>query len=155
MFKMNAPITACSNAVLEGRLIRRVIPVSNSNLEEHEMTKLISLSALAVSALVASTGLASAFSLGFAVDKQTYPTGESHSPQIIVECRVRDADFWIMNFGNDVLDSGRQIAWRSPTTGDEGVVLLPKMLGPGEEVKLADVLTDDAHAGAPCTAALV
>ena len=48
--------------------------------------------------------------------------------------------------GGKTVDFGRQIAWSSPTTDDSDVVLLPETLAPGEEVKLADVLSDDPAA---------
>ena len=78
----------------------------------------------------------------------------SAQPRHIV-CRVKDDNFYITNFGDRNLDSGRQVSWRSPTTGDEGVVLLPKMLAPGEEVELYGVLSDFVAAGSFCTAELV
>jgi hypothetical protein len=57
-----------------------------------------------------------------------------------------------MNFGSTQIDSGRQVAWSSSSTGDSGTVLVPGPLNPGQEFKLSDVLSDNAMRGAPCTA---
>jgi hypothetical protein len=125
------------------------------------------LATIALSVLVASTGLATSTGLALAdgvtlIDRPVYdwPTFRTDRPDQshgfpTVECRVHNADVWIQNFGTDILDTGRQVAWRSPTTGDQGLILVPKILAPGEEVKIADALTADALAGAPCQAALV
>jgi hypothetical protein len=122
------------------------------------MTNLTKIVTFALTTVVVTTSMiaaASAFTLPTFPPTRIPHSFDKHHSDMTVECRVHDADFWIQNFGGDNLDSGRQIAWRSPTTGDEGVILLPKMLAPGEEVKLADVLSDDALAGAPCAVALV
>ena len=71
-----------------------------------------------------------------------------------VECRVKGDNFFIINWGNDNLDAGRQIAWSSPTTGDGGVIPLPKTLGPGDQVKLAEVLSAPVLPGARCDVGL-
>jgi hypothetical protein len=66
---------------------------------------------------------------------------------------MKGFDFWIINFGSANVDSGRQVAWSSPTTDDGAVITLPKTLAPGEQLKLADVLSDVPYRGAPCVAA--
>ncbi|MEO9227595.1 MAG: hypothetical protein ABI216_01400 [Devosia sp.] len=114
------------------------------------MTNLTKLALVAVVALTASTSIASAMQI-----KVPQPNKPHTHSNMTIECRVRDDNFWIINFGDKNLDSGLQIAWRSPATDDSGVVLLPKMLAPGDEVKLAGVLTDFANGGDPCSAALV
>jgi hypothetical protein len=116
------------------------------------MNKLVTLAGLAFAGIIVSTSFASAMVI------PTWPPmpqpNTTHST-LDLECRVKNNDFYIINFGNAVVDSGRQIEWRSPTTNDDGRILLPRMLNPGDEVKLADVLTDVALSGAPCTAAFV
>lgn len=116
------------------------------------MNKLVTLTGLAFAGLIASTAFANAMVWPYP-PPTTNPT-INHST-LDLECRVKNNDFYIINFGNAVVDSGRQIEWRSPTTNDDGRILLPRMLNPGDEVKLADVLTDVALSGAPCTAAFV
>src|SRR4051812_823601 len=106
------------------------------------MTNLIKLTTIALTAIVATTSIASAMILP--VPRVPRPHLHQNHTLLGVECRVKDNDFWIINWGNTNLDSGRVITWRSPTTGDQGEVLLPKMLAPGEEVKLFDVLSDEA-----------
>lgn len=116
-------------------------------------TNLTKLASLAIMALAATTSITSALEgIHLVPGPNNFPDKVQHST--ILECRVKDDNFWIMNFGNGNLDSGLQISWRSPTTNDEGVILLPKMLAPGDEVKLAGILSGDANAGAPCTATL-
>ncbi len=118
------------------------------------MTSPIKLVSIAFIALVAAGGVATdAFAMR-AFPPPRYAPSTPHSPDDIV-CRVKDDNFFIANFGGRNLDSGRQVAWRSPTTGDEGTILIPKMLAPGEEVELFGVLSDYAAAGAPCSADLV
>ena len=113
------------------------------------MTNRTRLVSVALVALVAAGGVATdAFAMR--VLPPRYAPSVSHSPDDVV-CRVKDDNFFITNFGNRNLDSGRQVSWRSPTTGVEGTILMPKMLAPGEEVELYGVLSDDAAAGAPCT----
>jgi len=116
------------------------------------MTKLTKLSLLALAALTISTAIASAAAPLAAAPRPARPHLHHNT---IIECRVKDDNFWIINFGDKILDSGVQIEWTSPSTHDDGTVLLPKMLAPGDEVKLAEVLSDDAFAGAPCSAAIV
>ena len=118
------------------------------------MTNLTKLALLAVVALTTSISMASAAPLPIFPGLPHLNGPHKHS-NMIIECRVKGDNFWIINFGDKVLESGLQIEWRSPSTDDDGVILLPKMLAPGEEVKLADVLTDEARPGAPCSAALV
>lgn len=122
------------------------------------MTNLTKLAAIALVALSASTTFASAAFIppNFPLIPVPQPNHPSvHHGITSLDCKVRDGDFYIMNFGTTTIDSGRQVAWSSPTTDDDGVVLLPKMLAPGEQVKLADVLSDMALPGSPCTAAFV
>jgi len=82
--------------------------------------------------------------------QQSAPTPNHGTPNL--ECRAKGTDFFIMNFGSTPIDSGRQVAWSSASTGDSGTVLVPGPLEPGQEFKLSDVLSDDAVRGAPCTA---
>jgi hypothetical protein len=125
-----------------------------------EMTNLTKLAAIALLALGASTTFASAaFVNGPAILVVPGPAPQGqptvHRAPADIECKARGADFYIINFGSDNLESGRQIAWNSPSTDDSGVILLPKMLAPGDSVKLADVLSDLALPGARCSAGLV
>jgi hypothetical protein len=66
---------------------------------------------------------------------------------------MKGFDFWIINFGSENVDSGRQVEWSSPSTEDGNIITLPKMLAPGEELRLVDVLSDVPVHGAPCQAA--
>jgi hypothetical protein len=86
--------------------------------EEPEMTTFTKLTALALTTLVASTSIASAVSFSLS-------PGKSHH-NYSVECRVHGDSFYVINWGSNTLDSGRQISWTSPSTGDHGLVLLPK-----------------------------
>ena len=113
------------------------------------MTNLHKVAVIGLIALAASTSFAAAARLPILVTPK-----DPHSAPTL-DCRVKGTDFWIMNFGSKPIDSGRQVAWRSPTTGDDSVVSLPGTLQPGEELELADVLTDDAVAGSPCAAGFV
>ena len=83
------------------------------------------------------------------------PQPDIHHSTTALECKVRNTDFYIINFGSANIESGRQVEWSSPATQDGGVVLLPKMLAPGDSVKLADVLSDFALPGSPCAAGFV
>jgi hypothetical protein len=126
------------------------------------MTNLTKLAAFAVLALGATTTLASAIPLPgpapfpFPVpggpNTPNAPTLERHGAPDL-ECRMKGLDFWIINFGGANVDSGRQVAWSSPTTEDGAIITLPKTLAPGEQLKLADVLSDVPYRGAPCIAA--
>ncbi len=127
------------------------------------MTNLAKLAAFAVIALGATTSLASAipfpgpapFPFPVPGGPNTTPNGptiERHGAPDL-ECRMKGTDFWIINFGGANVDSGRQVAWASPTTDDGAVITLPKTLAPGEQLKLADVLSDVPYRGAPCVAA--
>ena len=114
------------------------------------MTNTTRLASLALIALItAGSASTDAFAMR-TLHPPRYAPSVPHSPDDI-DCRVKDDNFYITNFGDRNLDSGRQVSWRSPTTGDEGVILLPRMLAPGQEVELYGVLTDYAAAGAPCT----
>jgi hypothetical protein len=123
------------------------------------MTKLNRLAALAILALAAAPSLAAAAGLppmlpapkGPALNM---PDAPSHGSPYL-DCRVHGLDFFIINMGTKTIDSGSQVAWNSPTTDDSNVVLLPKMLAPGEEVELADVLSDIPQRGAPCAVGFV
>ena len=115
------------------------------------MTNLSKIALVALATLVAGTTIASA-----AVAPPTNRLNHTQDhPNYGIECRVHGDSFYIINWGNSVLDSGRQVSWSSPTTQDSGIVLLPKMLAPGEEVQLADVLSDVVVPGSTCSAALV
>ena len=120
------------------------------------MTNLHKVAVIGLIALTASTSIASAMSVDV-IDKliSTLPGKQATHGTTTVDCRVKGSDFWIMNFGSKPIDSGRQIAWSSPTTGDDGVLAMPGTLRPGEEVRLADILSDDAEAGSPCTAGVI
>jgi len=113
------------------------------------MTNLSKIALTAFALVVAGTTIASA-----AIIPQRIARPTNH-PDYNVECRVHGDSFYIINWGNSVLDSGRQVSWGSPTTNDSGLVLLPKMLAPGEEVQLADVLSDTVLPHSPCNVALV
>ena len=123
------------------------------------MTKLTNLATLAFLALAASTSLASANVIPSTHPIPTTPgtpsTPENNHGTPFLDCRVHGFDFWIINMGGKTIDSGSQVAWNSPTTDDSSVILLPKMLAPGEEVKLADVLSDIPQRGAPCAVGFV
>ena len=112
------------------------------------MTNLSKIALISLALVIAGTTMASA---AF-IPEHRRPT--SH-PDYAVECRVHGDSFYVINWGNSVLDSGLQIDWASPTTGDDGRTLLPKMLAPGEEVQLADVLSTDVIPGSPCNVAIV
>jgi len=118
------------------------------------MTNTTRLVSLALIALVTVGGAATdAFAMRTIPPPRQAPS-VPHSPDDIV-CRVKDDNFYITNFGDRNLDSGRQVSWRSPTTGDEGVILLPKMLAPGQEVELYGVLSEFVAAVSLCTVDLV
>ena len=72
-----------------------------------------------------------------------------------LSCKVIGPNLVITNFGDTNADSGRQGDWSSPDTLDGGTLTLPKMLAPGEEVLLADILTTAALPGDDCDAAFV
>ena len=112
------------------------------------MTTLSKIALITLAAVVAGTTIASA-----AVQPPRRPN--TNHPDYGVECRVHGDSFYVINWGNSVLDSGLQISWTSPTTDDSGVTLLPKMLAPGEEVQLADVLSSIVIPGSPCQIAIV
>jgi hypothetical protein len=127
------------------------------------MTTLTKLATLTAAMLVLTTTFASAMSIpttapgpipGPRPNPDHPDTSTSHGAPDL-ECRMKGLDFFIINFGNANVDSGRQVAWSSPTTADGEVILLPKMLAPGEQLKLADVLSDVPDRGAPCNAAFV
>ena len=69
-----------------------------------------------------------------------------------LSCKVVGPNLIITNFGDTNADSGRQVDWSSPDTLDGGTLTLPKMLAPGEELRLADVLSDVPERFAPCDA---
>jgi hypothetical protein len=122
------------------------------------MTNLTKPAAFAVLALAASTTLATAAGLppmqpgpNWPVTGPNNPTEQRHGAPDLV-CRMKGFDFWIINFGSATVDSGRQVAWSSPTTEDGDVITLPKTLAPGEQLKLTNVLSDVPSRGAPCSA---
>jgi hypothetical protein len=120
------------------------------------MTRLTRIAAVALAALVASAAIvstASAFTIPPSLVNLLHKN-QSH-PTNAVECSLHGDSLIIFNWGNDNLDSGRQIAWASPTTGDGGVLLLPKMLAPGEQVKIADALSTMVGPGTRCEVAVV
>jgi hypothetical protein len=117
------------------------------------MTNLTKLAAIALAALVASTAIATAGGPPpLPKVPQVHPQRPHHHGIVDLECKMKGFDFWIINFGNDNVDSGRQVSWSSPTTDDGAVITLPKMLAPGEELRLADVLSDVPAQFAPCDA---
>jgi hypothetical protein len=116
------------------------------------MTNVTKIAFAALALTVAGTSVAFAAVAG---PPSRLGGGNSSHPDYSVECRVHGDSFYVMNWGNSVLDSGLQIAWASPTTDDSGVILLPKMLAPGEEVQLADVLSGIVVPGATCQIAIV
>jgi hypothetical protein len=125
----------------------------HTNMRNFKMTTLTKTALTALAFVVCGTTLALANGAGPPTHRISGPN-PSH-PDYNVECRVHGDSFYVINWGNSVLDSGRQISWRSPTTNDSGVVLLPKMLAPGEEVQLADILSDVVLPHSPCNVALV
>jgi hypothetical protein len=111
---------------------------------------------LAAAALVSLGAVASFVPAASAmVLPPTHYTPDVPHGTILIDCRVKDNDFWVQNFGNKELQSGLLIVWKSPTTDDSGEFLLPKTIPSGESLKIADLLSDDTYAGAPCSAALV
>jgi len=103
-------------------------------------------------------GLAVAATLSLATSAFALPIlkivpKQAHHTQAL-DCTVRGFDLIITNFGDDNADSGRQVAWAA-ATGDDGTLLLPKMLAPGERLLIADVLTDFAARGTACQAGFV
>jgi hypothetical protein len=116
------------------------------------MTNRTMTAALALATLLVTTSLASAA----VVPPKTQPkphTEQSHHGIVDLECKMKGFDFWIINFGSENVDSGRQVEWSSPSTEDGNIITLPKMLAPGEELRLGDVLSDVPVHGAPCQAA--
>src|SRR3569623_1341365 len=67
-----------------------------------------------------------------------------------LSCKVIGPNLIITNFGDTNADSGRQVDWSSPDTNDGGTLTLPKLLAPGEEVLIADILTTPALPGDDC-----
>jgi len=118
------------------------------------MNKRITLAVAGLAATVTLSFASSAFALPipiFPLPKLNVP---HHHHTLDLSCRVRGDNLFITNFGDANADSGRQVSWAS-TTGDEGTLLLPKMLAPGEEVMIAEVLTEMAGPGDECQAAFV
>ncbi|MBN9305929.1 MAG: hypothetical protein BGO82_01150 [Devosia sp. 67-54] len=102
---------------------------------------------------LAVVGLATAVTLSlasgaFALSLIKPVLKQAHHTQAL-DCTVRGFDLIITNFGDDNADSGRQVAW-AVSTGDNGTMLLPKMLAPGERLLVADALTDFAARGSRC-----
>ena len=114
------------------------------------MTNLTKMAAVALAALFVTTTVALA-AAPLPVNTRPRPSRPHHGMKDL-ECKMKGFDFWIMNFGTDNVDSGSQVSWSSPTTDDGDVITLPKMLAPGEELRLADVLSDVPERFAPCDA---
>lgn len=110
------------------------------------------LSKLAVAGLAAAVTVSLATS-AFALPILKIAPKQVHHTQAL-DCTVRGFDLIITNFGDDNADSGRQVAWAA-STGDNGTMLLPKMLAPGERLLVADALTDFAARGSRCEADFV
>src|SRR3982751_6450925 len=120
-----------------------------NNLRNSTMNKLIKVAAATLATAVTLSFATSAFALPIIIiplPKHGPVTHHTHD----LTCRVRGDNLFIMNFGDTNADSGRQVSWASPMTGDEGTLMLPKMLAPGEEVMIAEVLTDFAGPGSRC-----
>ena len=112
------------------------------------MTKLVTIT---TAALVAVLGVSMATS-AFAAKPPARPHAiHNHD----LSCTVRGPNLVITNFGDTNADSGSQVIWSSPDTLDGGTLTLPKMLAPGEEVLIADILTTIALPGDDCTADIV
>lgn len=111
------------------------------------MTNLTKMAAIALAALFVTTTFASA-----AVTPPKPRPQRPHHSISDLECRMHGFDFWIINFGTQNVDSGRQVSWSSPSTEDGNVITLPRMLAPGEELRLTDVLSDVPERFAPCDA---
>lgn len=116
------------------------------------MINLTKLAAFAILGLAATTSIAAAAGLPQLQPGPHLQVSRPHHGIKDLECKMKGFDFWIMNFGTNNVDSGSQISWSSPTTGDGNVITLPRMLAPGEELKLADVLSDVPERFAPCDA---
>ena len=110
------------------------------------MTNLTKIALLALATVIAGTAIASAAPV--LILKRT----PHSSPNVV--CRLHGTDLFVMNFGEKNLDSGRQLEWASRTTGDQGTLMLPVMLAPGEEVRIADVLSIESIRGAQCEIAI-
>jgi hypothetical protein len=120
-----------------------------NNPRNSTMNKLITVAAATLATTIAVSFATSAFALP--VIKPRPHTHYTHD----LTCRVRGDNLFITNFGDTNAESGSQISWASPATGDAGTLLLPKMLAPGEELMIADVLTDLAGPGSRCDVAFV
>lgn len=119
------------------------------------MNKRITLAVAALAATVTIAFSSSAFALFPVIPLPPLKINVPHHHHTMdLTCRVRGDNLFITNFGDANADSGRQVAWAA-TTGDDGTLLLPKMLAPGEEVMIAAVLTDIAGPGDECQAAFV
>ncbi len=115
------------------------------------MTNLTKMAAVALAALFVTTTVAFAAAPPMQAGPHPRPS-RPHFGIKDLECKMKGFDFWIINFGTNNVDSGSQISWSSPTTDDGDVITLPKMLAPGEELRLADVLSDVPERFAPCDA---
>jgi hypothetical protein len=106
--------------------------------------------------MITTAALAAAVTLSLATGAFALPPPRPHLPHSHdLSCTVRGPNLIITNFGDTNADSGRQLVWSAPNTNDGGTLTLPKMLAPGEEVLIADVLTDFALPGDTCDAAFV
>ena len=119
------------------------------------MNKLIKVAAatLATTITLSFASAAFAFPLIIVPLPKHGPATPHHSHDL--SCKVRGPNLIITNFGDTNADSGRQVSWSSPDTGDAGELMLPKMLAPGEDVLIADVLTDLALPGDDCEVGFV
>jgi len=128
---------------------------STHNLRNSTMNKRITLAVAGLAATVTIAFSSSAFALFPVIPLPPLKLNVPHHHHTMdLTCRVRGDNLFITNFGDANADSGRQVSWAS-TTGDEGTLLLPKMLAPGEEVMIAEVLTEMAGPGDECQAAFV
>jgi hypothetical protein len=89
-----------------------------------------------------------------------FPDKPNHPKDLAIECSVHSPsgftnDVWFMNVGTGDLESGTTIKWRIPSTDEHGAFLLPRTLESGEQIKISDLLLDDAASGAPCTSKLL
>ena len=116
------------------------------------MTNFTKIAALALVALTASTTIASALPV-LILPPLLKISRPPHNSNHDLECRMRGTDFYVINFGDVSLDSGRQVAWASPETGDSGVITVPVMVAPGDEVRLADLLSIPVAPGTRCNVA--
>ena len=119
------------------------------------MNTLTKTAAAALAATIVVSFVTSAFAINLPAPQPRRPAGPHVQHSHDLSCKVIGTNLIITNFGDTNADSGRQVAWSSPDTADGGTLMLPKMLAPGEQVLIADILTDFATPGDDCEADFV